>query len=111
MKKQLTKILSLIILAMLATSALTQQCALSSSASDLLQAGSFELTNGHSSASLSRQHKFTFNLNFQVPAGRSLQVAACNPVDIQPLLPFPFPRVLEWTSQFGEEPEHPQAPD
>lgn len=77
MKNQLNKTLAVTVLVLLIASGLSQQCPLSSSTADLLQAGRYDLTNAHSSSSLARQHKYQFNLNFQVPSGRSLQVAAC----------------------------------
>lgn len=110
MKKQLPKAFILVLLALLLTTAQTQQCPLSSNAADLLQAGTNVLVNGHSAAPLARQHKYQFNLNFQVPAGRSLQVAACKHSITQPPPTSQSPPTQAWTSRSGEEPGRRQEP-
>lgn len=109
MKKQSHLILPCILLALIASTT-AQTCSLSSTSSDLLQSGQNILYNANTNSPTRREHKYQFNLNFQVPAGRSLQVAACKHSITQPPPTSQSPPTQAWTSRSGEEPGRRQEP-
>lgn len=101
MKKQSAIAISLLIFALLFIFTSQQACALGGSTSDLLQSDQSIIYNSFSNSPSRREHKYQFNLNFQVPSGSALQVAACNSLLTQPPLNSQPPQATVWTSPFG----------
>ena len=76
MKKQSQMLSAVLLVLLVALPVQSQVCSIGSS-NDLLQSGTQQIFNSFGSAPSFREHRYQFNLNFAVPIGRSLQVAAC----------------------------------